>query len=170
MSRYEIMPYDGKENITDGSWLYVWHKMVEQGKDKLVFHNDTVTSPYEFLHLMKKQVLPSLVIDTELQAPVALGWLTECNGNMAFSHWMIFNEVWESGDAAIVGSVAVDFWFNKLNLNLLLGVMPAQREFGIKFMRDLGCTIFPPIPHLVHTTSGPVAGVLGYLTKETFNG
>ncbi len=169
MSKYQNVPYDGQGNIADAYWVTIWDKMVEQGLNDVVFCDGSITSAFEFITLMKK-CLPTLWIKTEDNTPAALCWLANIDRGIGFSHFVFFKEMWGTGDCLGIAKDMQDFWYNIININLILGVIPAFNTYAINFMSNLGVIFTPPIPHLVNVHGEDSPGVLGYMTKEMFNG
>lgn len=166
---YQLFPYDGKGNVRDSDWGYIWNKIEEQGLVDLVFCNDGVTSAYEFIALMKKS-MPTIVMDMDRTEPVAVAWLADLMPNFGFAHFVFFKEIWGTGEPHNIGMDILDFWFNTLNMKLILGVIPEFNKHAIKYADGLGMVMMDTIPHLVMVKGEDSPGVLGYLTKEMFNG
>ncbi len=169
MSKYQLYPYDGKSNIRDEDWVFIWNKMVEQELDKVVFCGDGISGVFDFIALMKK-CLPTVVVDMDKDEPVAVAWLADVVRSLGFGHFVFFKEVWGTGDAELIGKDILDFWFENLKFKLILGVIPAFNTHAIKYMDNLGMVMMDTIPHLVPVNGEEAPGILGYITKEMFDG
>ncbi len=171
MSKYTLYPYDGKDNVNTEVWAYLWIKMEEQGLTDVVFSHGEMKSVFDFIAMMKSgKILPVLTYDTSTGVPVAFGWLSHMELSLGFGHFVFLRELWGTGACAEIHRDIFDYWFNTLGLNLILGLIPSFNTHAIKFAADLGSVILGPIPHLVNVGGSGAPGVLGYITKEMFNG
>ena len=169
MSEYKLYPYDGKNNISEQIWNYVWHTIEEDKLKDIVFVNGSIVTFFDFLTLVKTKALPTLVLD-EASIPVATGWLTDVSYKSAFAHFLFFKHMWGNDSNADIGNMMLDFWFNKLNLNLIIGIIPEKNKLALNYIKQLGFISHDTIPHLIQSEDGDMPGVFSYITKEDFNG
>jgi RimJ/RimL family protein N-acetyltransferase len=169
VSKYALYPYDGKGNIRDSDWHYLWDKLVEEGLVDVVFCNNRIANLDSFIALIKT-TLPIVVLDTETNKPLAMAWLADVTRSLGFGHFVFFKETWGTSVPHDVGKDVLKFWFNTLNLDLVLGVVPAFNTHAIEYVESLGMAMLGTIPHLVEVGGDNAPGVLGYITKEMFNG
>jgi len=171
MSKYTIVPYDGKSNISDHTWHYIWNKIEEQGLKETIFCTEGIDSAYDFVTLMRHGVMPSIVVDntTDPCEPVAMGWLADINNNKAgFGHFLFFKELWGTRDTVEVGRMAYDFWFNGIGMNVLLGIVPSFNTHAVSYIEKLGMKVLGEIPNLIQVRGSSSPAIIAYITKEMF--
>ena len=162
VEEFSLIPY-AEENIPDSVFHWFWNQMVEERLDKVVFYAGGVKNPYDFIVLMKYNVLPTFVINSDSK-PVALAWLSDFGNRKAFAHFCVLKRAW--GKSKEIGLKVLEFWLNELDLNVVLGMTPTRNRMAIAFIKKLGMKVLGDIPMAISYRGNYESATISYITKE----
>ena len=155
-----IVPYDGKGNIPEHVFHWIWDRMKKEKLVDIVFSEGGVEDVYQFTELMMNKVWPFVAF--EGAEPVALGWLTDINNGRGFGHLCLF----KSGRnmKKEIGEQTLDLWF-KGGMELILGTVPNRNKKAINYVKHFGFTEVGEIPKLFLINGEYEPGTLLYKEK-----
>ena len=160
----DLIVYDGS-NMTDDVFKWFWAKMVEDGSDKIVFHSGHITTEFEFLELMKRKVLPLMIVDRETRLPVGMSWLSDIEKRRAFGHFCMLSSVW--GKVPEIGRTVLKFWIDN-GFEILIGMLPSSNTYAINAMERAGMKIVGEVPYFADVHGKSETATIIYVSKEEF--
>ena len=134
-NKFEIYPLvhiDGEWTIPDEILVGIWGQIVLEGKDKELFYDGTIKTPFEWIEFIKRAgTFPILVVEKESKTVVHIAWLKDVFDIGAWAHHCSVGKyqrgAWEA---------ARDHWKKYFtNCKLLLGITPETNDKAIKFSR-----------------------------------
>ena len=158
-----IVPYS-RETVDDAVLGWFWNEMEKDGLHKTVFYSGYVKSAYDFVAFIKTQAVAVFVVDKDSKVPMAMGWLTDPGDMRAFAHFCVLKEHWDKSEQC--GKMGLDYWLNKLGLNIVLGMIPTRNKHAISFVERIGMKIVGEIPMIAPIDGVYEPAILCYATKE----
>ncbi len=163
-SKFEVYPLvriEGNWTIPDEVLLGVWVQIVEEGKDKTLFYDGSVTTPFEWMEFIKRPgTYPILIADKEQKRVVHIFWLKDVFDAGAWVHHCSLGRYCYGAWGA-----ARDYWKTHCaSLKLLLGITPENNEKTLKLAQKIWkFTVLGKIPQMCLMADGNrIAGFIGY--------
>lgn len=131
---YPLIQVEGKWTVPDEVLVGIWGQIVSEGKDKELFYDATIKTPFEWMEFIKRPgTYPILVVDKKKKTVVHIAWLKDVFDIGAWAHHCSVGKyqrgAWEA---------ARDYWKKYFpNLKLLLGITPETNEPAIKFLQKI---------------------------------
>jgi hypothetical protein len=147
LSKFEVYPLakiNSEWTIPDEILLGVWAQIVAEGKDKELFYDGTINTPFEWMEFIKRPGTYPILIAQD-RAVVHIAWLKDVFDVGAWTHHCSLGKykrgAWEAGR---------DHWKQYFTgLKLLLGITPENNERAVKFVQKI-CkfTVLGVIPQM----------------------
>lgn len=136
-SKFEVYPLVKLEtgwSIPDEILLGIWAQIVEEGKDKILFYDATIKTPFEWMEFIKRAgIYPVLIVDNKNSQIVHISWLKDVFDVGAWAHHCSIGKYQRGAWEAARG-----YWKKYFpNLKLLLGMTPENNEKAIKFLEKI---------------------------------
>jgi hypothetical protein len=157
LNKFEVYPLakiDGAWTIPDEILIGVWAQIVAEGKDKELFYDGTINTPFEWMEFIKRPGTYPILIAKDKQV-VHIAWLKDIFDIGAWAHHCSVGKyhrgAWEAGR---------DHWKQYFtNLKILLGITPENNERAVKFVQKI-CkfTVLGKIPQMCRMADGSRVG------------
>lgn len=168
-----IVPYveiDGTWTAPDSLVAEIFEQIKSDGLDKDLFYAGGVTSPAEFIKLLKSpNNLPVFILSDGKIAAVA--WINGVVMNNAMCHFCVLKKFW--GNSVEFGKEALAYWFSipgdgKPLFDVLLGITPSTHRHAIKYIQKLGFIVLGEIPKIVKNIyrDEMVGAVISYKLRD----
>lgn len=136
-SRFEIYPLvqiDGQWTIPDEVLIGIWGQIVSEGKDKELFYDATIKTPFEWMGFIKRSgTYPVLVVEKKTKTVVHIAWLKDVFDIGAWAHHCSIGKYQRGAWEAVR-----DHWKKYFTtLKLLLGITPETNEKAVKFLQKI---------------------------------
>lgn len=130
-----------ENNIPDIVFFRIWEKMVEEGKDRIVFYNGQINTAEKFVSYMKsKNVHPIAIMDTDSEEIVLLAWLTDYYYGSAQGHFCPIGSYRRGAGLEVMRmwKEACDCNTGMKLIRCVWGNTPAEYERVLKLVHILG--------------------------------
>jgi hypothetical protein len=163
INKFEVYPLVKLEqgwSIPDEVLVGIWNQIVAEGKDKELFYDGSINTPFEWVEFIKRPgTYPILIANRVKKEVVHISWLKDVFDVGAWAHHCSLGKyqrgAWEAGR---------DHWKKYFtNLKLLMGMTPETNAKAIKFLQKI-CkfTIVGKIPHMCNMGGYRVKGIVSY--------
>lgn len=159
MMRYTVFPLrnnNGGQTLADDALEALWHQVLLEKRQDLVFYAGGIHTAADFLAYIKKEKLHvCFVADTETSELRGFAWLTEMSGGKAFAHYCLVGVPRRN-----IGRAIVDYWCNlrrpdgQALLYVLLGITPEYHKKALRVIRIMGFTGADVIPGYFEKADG----------------
>jgi hypothetical protein len=167
--------YNGSWSLPDDVMRGVFETMQTHKIEKVLFYDDYVFTPDQFLTYMKHPTNNVYVMAHEKEQVVdGIAWLNTWGPNYAFAHFAFFPWVW--GKKTLKwGRKMLGHWFSMQKdgyyiIDVVLGKIPNFNEKAIDYTKRLGLTIMGSIPDLKLRYGDPdgCGATFMYITRKDF--
>lgn len=168
-----LIPYtmqDGHWTLPDAALQGIWAQMVIEGHVKTVFCQGGVRTQDQWFEHCKN---PANVIQTVWNGDdlVLVAWLNKVSWNHAMGHFCGF----KAGYGKVVkeaGRLILDYWFDILGLQVVIGCIPEHNRLALKYILGLGFEKGGFIPGIIRDVfkHKAVGAVFVYKTREVHHG
>lgn len=145
-SKIQVIPYALTEKgypIDDQVLSLIWKQIVNEGLDKKVFPDNSISTVADFLGLMKDtRNIPVFAFDGKL---LGLAWLNSVHDKHALAHFCMMREAWGKKTLQ-VGQEILKYWNSFDVLDVIIGNTPSDNKLAIKYIQKLGFTVIGEIP------------------------
>jgi RimJ/RimL family protein N-acetyltransferase len=173
-----ILPYlpsvlEFKEDTLVG----IYNRLKEEDLYKVVFHGNPTMDLSQFISFFSSpNVALSFfcVIVDGVEYPAGMCWLTDiltadgtiktANGNFVF-----FKEYQKPSYTNEFGKIALDFWLNRLKLNVVVGMTPSDNRAALLYIKRLGFKEVGRIPNYAVLFGYVCDGVITYIDQKLYN-
>lgn len=160
MSSLDVIPLlpatDGRWSIPDEPLVAIWRQIASEGKVGELFYAGGIDTPADFLGFIRSpQIIACIVLDLEMRAPCAIGWLTNASSGSAFVHYCVLGKPRRSA-----GKALLDYWCTlrapdgQRLFRVLLGITPETHAAALRVIRIMGFTTLGTIPHYCQLDRG----------------
>lgn len=171
----EIVPFlgpAGTQNFTEKYLGQVYRRIVREESVYKIFYDGSVNNTYDFKRFATNK-------ENELFFPkfkgrdVGFFWLNRFRQKTVFITYCLYKEFWGT-DALTVSKVCIDFIFERKDpfgqhqVDVILGLTPANNKLAIKFLLSNNMVIMGKLPAAVHDVhkNTTVDGVFSYIQRN----
>jgi RimJ/RimL family protein N-acetyltransferase len=175
--RIKILPYttvDGVPTYKDSEIRRLYHRVVDEGFEDVLFHDNSILNAEEFLVVMKRPDTCLWTVKYD-DVMVAMFWINRIEYTHAHFHFTFFKNAWGSPITDEVGRETMKFMFDLKEtetseepmFSLLLGRLAASNTIAIEYAKRVGWKVLGEVPNLFLGRDGnPENGIVVYITKE----
>jgi len=136
-SKFEIYPLVKLEDgwsVPDEVLVGIWAQIVNEGKDKELFYDGTIKTPFDWVEFIKRPgTYPILLVNRKNNQVAHISWLKDIFDIGAWAHHCSVGQyqrgIWEA---------CRDHWRKYFpNLKLLLGMTPETNLKAVKFLEKI---------------------------------
>jgi hypothetical protein len=136
-NRFEIYPLsyvNGEWTIPEEVLVGIWGQMVAEGKNKELFYDGTIKTPFEWMEFIKRPgTYPILVVEKKKKTVVHIAWLKDVFDIGAWAHHCSVGKYQRGAWEAVR-----DHWKKYFpSIKLVLGITPETMEKAIKFAEKI---------------------------------
>lgn len=150
----------------------IYKQMKDEGTFEMFFHDFPDLTFGQFVRVLSEaseQVHAVCLMEGEqIRDIAALAMLTDVRVTdtvkRALGNFLLFKSYWGSDDAARVGAVILDAWFQ--HLNVVAGVTPELNERALRFIERMGFVRLGTIPNFAAYRGKPCGSVATFLTRR----
>jgi hypothetical protein len=157
-------------NVSDYWLRAIWYKMVEDGKEKWVFYDGSVTNENEWLDFIKAPYNYPVIVRNDDTTSGCIAWLNHYENKSARGHYCGLG-VYHRG----VGQAVMNYWKNLKSadgepvLLTILGITPETNKPACRMLKVLGFTLLGVIPNfckMKYDSDRLVGGVVSYCCPQ----
>lgn len=161
---------------TEYMMVDVWARMHREELYGIVFHENPKMSLAQFIQFFSRDnVLVQLCVDVSnpLDPHIAgMVWLADFeqlpSHRRGVGSFLFFKDYWSPRWTTTFGKMALDYWFNDLKLDCLLGLTPKLNRAAQRYSRRLGIRYIAELPNYTSFNGQPATGLLAMLTRAEY--
>lgn len=135
--------HDGIPSMRDSDIAHLYDLMIRDNTFEKVFFDGSIHNSDSFVQFIKSR--ENVVFVAFEETPVAFGWLNNFKYSTAQAHFCFFSEVW--GRSEEIGRAMLDKIFSLIDLDMLIGMVPAFNEAAVRFAQDCGAVLIGEFPY-----------------------
>jgi RimJ/RimL family protein N-acetyltransferase len=172
-----LLPYMPRGGVFAEKTLIDLHaRLHDEGLWPIVFHEDTGISLLQFMNFFSDgkcllQILATMDDNDHLVDIAGMAWIADvctCAGILTrgVGSFAYFKGYQTPAFSSQFGEMILDYWFNQLKLDTIVGVTPEPNRAALVYVKRLGFKEFGSLPKYT-TYEGKVAdGVVTSMSKE----
>ncbi len=163
---------------SDNLLLQLYMALKEQGLLPILFHENPDMSLSEFIGFFNSpknllQVFIELEGD-DLKGVVGFAWVTDivnCSGIMtrAIGSFCYFKEYWTPKYTDVFSNWVLDYWFNVLKIDTIMGMTPATNRLALSYIKRNGFKEVGRLPRFTTLNGEITDGIITSMNKEEFH-
>ncbi|MHC4640115.1 MAG: hypothetical protein ACYS32_00620 [Planctomycetota bacterium] len=170
--KIDIVPYthiDGCPTFKDSELLELYDRIVEQGIEPVLFHDDSINTADQFLRSAKSTQTLLFVCYVDGKKPLGIIWLNRFEKTSAQGHFVYFNEWWGTENTTRCSRKFMEMATRTL-FPTLIGIVPSSNKAAVKHANDCGFHMLGDIPNFLYSKEkqSPVTATIFYTTKDDF--
>lgn len=170
-----IIPYMVDNDPTGEIFLPgLWKRLHDEGIYELFFHDHAdmnfgafvkaLSSPDALLFMIAKTNADGSL---EHMGIATLGQILDTKlTKRGVAGFLFFKKYWNHRDADDAGHKVLEYWFDKLGLDVIGGVTPKLNRPAIAYIHRLGFVSIGEIPHFCVLKDHESPAIVSYLTRE----
>ena len=166
-----VIPYHPQRGaLKEDALLQLYHRLHEEELYPIVFHENPEMTALEFMNFfnMPRTLLAVLGIMEPKPEFAGMAWLSEVTNcqdviTRATGSFVYFKKFQTPKITTALGKRVLDFWFNHLKINTLVGVTPASNRVALAYIKRLGfkqCGMVPSFTTLFGSVTDAVVTVM----------
>jgi hypothetical protein len=187
-SEYEFKPRKGPyliilyqpQNGTEQheALINLFFRLKKEGLDKIVFHEHPDITLLEFMNFFSGQkcllqIFGLMDDQNNLIDICGMAWLADiisCSGIMtkATGSFLFFNDYQKPAYTESFGEMILEYWFEGLKIDTLVGLTPALNRLSSIFIKRQGMKELFRIPQYTTFDGKICEGIVSWLSKEEY--
>ena len=114
----------------------------------------------------------SITEDNKIRDMAGMAWLsgleTYANGQRAVASFCAFNDYQNPSQTDAMAAFVLDYWFNCLNLDIIVGMTPAANVIAVRFIKRIGFQETCRIPNYSALFGKKTDCVVTYMDKDQY--
>lgn len=174
-----LFPYIPKAGpLKEESLAILYNKLHEEDLWDIVFHEDPSISLLNFMNFFSDgkallQVL-TLTYDDKVVDSVGMSWVADisvCGGVLtrAIGSFVFFKDYQKPPYTDTFGAMVLKFWFEKLGLDLVVGVTPEPNRAAALYARRMGFKEVARLPGYTTYQGAVVTGIVTSMSKMEYH-
>lgn len=173
-----LMPYDPRVgNIKEDALIALYKRLKAEGLWDIVFHEDAGISLLSFMNFFSNgTALLQLLVLTNEQGeiiPVGMSWvgdISNCSGIMTrgVGSFLFFKEYQKPMYTDRFSEMILEYWFEVLNLDVILGVTPEPNRPALIYVKRAGFKEVGKLPSYTTFKGVVVDGIITAMTKQEY--
>lgn len=172
-----ILPYvPGAVDFKEDTLVGIYHQLKQEGLYETVFHENPKMTLNEFIRFFSSSAASLAffcVIQDGIEVPAGMCWLTDLvrvdgmfvKGQGSF---VFFKEFQKPMYTNALGRIALDFWFNKMELGIVVGITPSNNRAALLYAKRIGFTENGRIPMYTSLHGNICDGVITSMRREDY--
>jgi RimJ/RimL family protein N-acetyltransferase len=170
---YAVGVIDFKEDVL----VDIYNKLRDEDLYSVVFHDNPKQTLNQFISFFSSPLVALsffVYLDNGIEVPAGMCWLTDIVSSdnvikKAQGSFVFFKEFQSPRYTTPFREIGLDFWFNRLNVDIVTGLTPSDNRPALIFNKRAGFKEIGRIPNFTLLFGKPCHGVVTYLDKVTFN-
>jgi RimJ/RimL family protein N-acetyltransferase len=174
-----LLPYlPGKIDFKEDVLVDIYNKLKEQNLYNVVFHDNSKMTFNQFISFMSS---PNIAVaffcinENGIELPVGICWLTDINTSenkikRANGSFVFFTEYQSPRYTTSFGKMALSFWFEQLNVDVVTGLTPSMNRSALIYIKRIGFKELGRLPRYTILSGDICDGVITYMSKDMFLG
>jgi RimJ/RimL family protein N-acetyltransferase len=175
---FMLLPYlpaliEFKEDVL----VDMYHKLKEEDLYSVVFHDYPKQTLNQFINFFSSPLVALsffvYVVDG-VERPAGMCWLTDVVSSggtikKAQGSFVFFNGFQSPKYTSTFRDMGLDFWFNRLDVDIVTGMTPSTNRLALVFNKRAGFREIGRIPDFTMLSGQKCDGVITYLDRSSFN-
>ena len=173
-----LAPYDAKvANLPEEALITLYNRLKSENLWDIVFHEDTNVTLLKFMNYFSNgQALLQLLVVTDNKGeyiPAGLAWVSDivvCSGIMmkGVGSFVFFKDFQKPMYTDQFSEMILDYWFNQLGLDLVVGVTPEPNRAAMLYVKRSGFKEVGLVPRYTTFKGAVVDGIVTAMTKDEY--
>jgi RimJ/RimL family protein N-acetyltransferase len=175
-----LMPYDPRVPglFNEEALIAIYKRLKAEDLWDIVFHEDAGVTLLKFMNFFcEGRALLQILAITDAKGyiePIGVSWvgdITTCAGILTrgIGSFLFFKEYQKPMYTDQFSEMILDYWFNALKLDIIVGVTPEPNRAALIYVKRAGFKECGRIPKYTTFKGEAVTGIITSMTKEDYS-
>lgn len=170
-----LVPYHPEVGVyREDTLVHLYTRLKTDGLFDTVFHENPRLTLASFINLFTQQTtllqIVGKVEDEAIGDIIGLAWLSDvrkCDGMLTrgIASFVAFKEYQRPRYTDPAGDLVLDFWFEQLDIDVVVGMTPVANRAALRYIRRLGFLECGRIPGFTTLHGEPCDAVISYMSR-----